>query len=90
MQNRTFKFYSDPSHGWVAVKRRHLVDLGLINTISVFSYQRGATVYLEEDCDARLFAESYKKKFGKYPIYKESHTNNVSPIRSYNNFMWCN
>lgn len=45
------KFYSDPGHGWGAVKRKVIDDLGIGNKISFYSYQKGSTVYLEEDCD---------------------------------------
>jgi len=51
----TYTFYEDPGHGWLSVKRQELVDLNILNQISSYSYQRGNTVYLEEDCDAPVF-----------------------------------
>jgi hypothetical protein len=50
-----YRVTSDPGHGWLHVKRAELERLGLIHQISRYSYQRGETVYLEEDRDAGLF-----------------------------------
>ena len=80
-----FKFYSDPGHGWLAVKRKLVFDLNLQNTITAYSYQNGGTVYLEEDCDAAEFIQALKSTGQKYEI--EYHdTNWKSPIRSYQRF----
>ena len=43
------KVYSDPGHAWGAVKRKVIDELGLTNTITGYSYQKGGTVYLEEE-----------------------------------------
>lgn len=50
-------FHNDAGHGWYAVKRKELAELGILNKISGFSYQSrgGQTVYLEEDCDASIY-----------------------------------
>lgn len=80
-----YLFYNDPGHGWMAVKRQELIDLGILNKISAYSYQRGQTVYLEEDCDASLFITT-KKARGEAVNIKDQHTNNNSPIRSYESF----
>lgn len=83
----TLKFYSDPGHGWLAVKRQRLIDLGILDKISSYSYQRGATVYLEEDCDASLYLKTegcntFAEVREKFNLI-EKNTNNRSPIRSY-------
>ena len=86
----TLRFYSDDGHGWLAVKRQKLIDLGLMEKISPFSYQRGNTVYLEEDCDITVFLkacgcitfEQTREKFNCI----EKHTNGRHPIRSYDIF----
>lgn len=83
--NKKYKFYSDGGHGWLAVKRQELIDLKILNQVSEYSYQKGNTVYLEEDCDANLFVDAYKTKFEKMPEYTE-HFCNISPIRSYDRF----
>jgi len=79
------KVYADPGHAWAAVKRKSLEKLQIIDKISGYSYQRGATVYLEEDCDLSVFVNALKG-LGFAVEYIESHTNNRSPIRSYDSF----
>ena len=78
-------YYTDPGHGWVAVKRAHLIALGIENQVSQFSYQRGATVYLEEDCDASLYFAALKRE-GIVPQCVEKHTDRYHQIRSYESF----
>ena len=48
-------YYTDGAHGWYAVKRSLIDELGIAQRITPFSYQKGGTVYLEEDCDAGVF-----------------------------------
>jgi hypothetical protein len=79
-------YYTDPGHGWFAVKRTELADLGLLDKVSTYSYQRGQTVYLEEDCDASLYFAAYRAAHGTHPAYVEKNTNKHSPIRSYDTF----
>jgi hypothetical protein len=53
----TLNFYTDPGHGWAKVNKKVLIDLGIAEQISAYSYQRGDFAYLEEDCDlSRLMA----------------------------------
>jgi len=80
---KKYHFYSDGQHGWLAVKRKELEDLGLIDKISSCSYQRGSTVYLEEDCDMALFHNA--KGFTDL-TYFERHYADRSMIRSYETF----
>ncbi len=82
-----FKVYNDPGHGWVAVKRALLSELRLLDRISAYSYQKGETVYLEEDCDASVFVSEYKSRYGEMPEFTEKHTNGRSCIRNYNSFV---
>ena len=84
--SKKYKMYSDAGHGWLAVKRSELIELGLIGKISHYSYQRGQTVYLEEDCDASLFFNFYTNRYNKQVEVEFKHTNNTSPIRSYESF----
>lgn len=79
------KVYSDPGHGWGAVKRQLLVDLGVASKISTYSYQKGNTVYLEEDCDLPRLIEALNTKGIPLEV-KEKHTDSRSPIRSYDHF----
>ena len=48
-------FHSDSGHGWLAVKRGEVEKLGIADKITTFSYQKGKTVYLEEDTDLSTF-----------------------------------
>jgi len=79
-----YRFYNDPSHAWLAVKRIELLRLGIINKISPYSYQKGKTVYLEEDDDARKFIET-KKALNEEITIKEIYHKNT-PIRHYKSF----
>jgi len=64
---KTYIWANDAGHEWLAVKRTELVELGIENDISIFSYVKGGTVYLEGDCDAARFFDAYKAKFGREP-----------------------
>lgn len=79
-------FYSDGGHGWLEVKREELKDLGVYNKISKFSYERGAYVYLEEDCDAYEYLAAFKQRYGYEPDYTEQIVNGDSVIRTYDRF----
>ena len=52
---KVFHFYADPGHGWLAVKKHYLHSFGIASRITSYSYQRGDTAYLEEDCDLSVF-----------------------------------
>jgi hypothetical protein len=78
-------FHADPGHAWLAVKRKELIKLGVLGKISDFSYQNGATVYLEEDCDAGIFINA-KKALGENIDVRESFKENT-PIRRFEGFV---
>lgn len=80
-----YVFHCDPGHGWLAVKRMELIRLKLLDKISSYSYQKGDTVYLEEDCDASIF-ERAKDDIGETVAYRESFQENT-PIRNYQHYM---
>lgn len=80
------KFYSDPGHGWGAVKRTLLEQYGILDKISLYSYQKGGTVYLEEDCDMATLINTLKAAGVAY-TYEEHNTNRLSPIRNYDRFV---
>jgi len=82
-----YYFHSDPGHAWLAVKRKELIQLGILDKISSFSYQKGSTVYLEEDCDAGVFLDA-KKAAGEEITrnnIRDSYQENT-PIRNYQRF----
>jgi len=77
--------YEDPGHGWIAVPMQWLEQFGLVGQVSCYSYRRGVTAYLEEDCDAPLFRQTAEQHgFRLFVDYR--HTNDNSPIRSYTPF----
>jgi len=41
----TYIFHVDPGHGWLEVSRSELKELGILNQISRYSYQRGDKVF---------------------------------------------
>jgi hypothetical protein len=52
----TLPQHIDPAHGWLAVPRALIEELGIARHISVYSYEGpDCTVYLEEDDDAPVF-----------------------------------
>ncbi len=59
---KKYDFYNDPSHGWLKVQRKELVELGIETQISGYSYQKGDAVYLEEDSDAPKFIDAWEAK----------------------------
>ena len=81
----TLKFYADPGHGWVAVKRKMLTDLGIADKITEYSYQKGQTVYLEEDMDLDTLLTALGDRTIGVKL-KEKHTNRYSPIRNYERY----
>ena len=87
---KAFKYYHDAGHGWVAVKRKLLKFLGIHDRISHYSYQRGATVYLEEDSDATIFFNALVEQgyFSDHVLIPLDHrySEKTSPIRSYESY----
>lgn len=79
------KFYSDPAHGWCAVKLHVLKDLGIVERISPYSYIRGKTAYLEEDMDYSTLIQALFDHKVNYSLI-EKYTDNRSPIRSYDGY----
>jgi len=86
MKNKTFRFYNDAGHGWLAVKRKFLIELGILEKITSYSYQRGNTVYLEEDLDMDTFFKAYENRFSVLPFRRDIYHRSNSPIRSYECF----
>jgi hypothetical protein len=78
-------YFNDGGHGWYSVKRSKLAAMGVLSKISGFSYQKGDSVYLEEDCDAGLFfnALTEEEKQSIKVIDSYSHR---SPVRNYERF----
>lgn len=79
------RFVSDPGHGWLEVPMSTIRYLGIENKISGYSYRKGDTAYLEEDCDAPVFIDAYRNRYGARPRFTEVFEENT-PIRSYNGY----
>jgi len=59
-QQLTFVRHEDSGHGWLQVPYKILTELGIQTMISHLSYRDGQSVYLEEDCDARIFQRAFE------------------------------
>lgn len=79
------KLYEDPGHGWGAVKRQVLIDLGIADKITPYSYQKGDTVYLEEDCDLSTLVTKLATN-GIVIKWERKYHYNRSPIRNYQSY----
>ena len=81
-----YLFHSDPGHGWLQVNRLELMDLGILDKISHYSYQYGGDVYLEEDCDYSLFMHEMRSRGKEVKITELVSKYDDSIIRSYEGF----
>ena len=84
--SKTYTFHQDAGHGWLAVPLEECIKLGILKDITSYSYFKGCTIYLEEDCDMQLFFESYNGKFGEEPKLKQAKYKERSQVRSYMRF----
>lgn len=80
--NITLNYFTDPGHGWIEVPVQMLKDLGIVNKITTYSYRKGNTAFLEEDCDSSLLIQELTKNNITYTL-NQKHTNNDSKIRDY-------
>ena len=78
-------FHSDNGHGWLAVKFSDLKMLGIAADITPFSYVKGKTAYLEEDCDMHRFIEAAKTK-GITVDVRSGPQRERSPIRYFQSY----
>ena len=80
---KQFTFHDDASHGWLEVSFKDVTDLNIQNRITECSYINRTTekIFLEEDCDALLFLNEFKNKYGYKPDLLEGRFYEESPIR---------
>ena len=52
-----YTVWTDPSHAWIEVPKREVKELGLLDRISTFSFEKGDNLYLEEDVDGAMFLD---------------------------------
>ena len=82
MRDDTYTFHYDGGHGWLAVPVDDVVTLGIAGDVSCYSYYDARTIYLEEDCDACLFMNAFRDRFGHEPEIREQDDGEDSPIRA--------
>lgn len=80
---KSFNYYIDPGHGWLAVPLKLIFDLKIAGKITSYSYMKGKTAYLEEDWDMSTFIQAYQEVYGCKPSMQLKNTDKRSPIRSY-------
>lgn len=87
MTEKTFTItcYSDPSHSWGKVKKAVLVNLGIADKITRYSYQRGDWAYLEEDMDLTTLCMALNQHNTRIK-FVEKRSNRDSKIRSYERY----
>jgi hypothetical protein len=79
----TFVFHADPGHAWLQVEWYDLKAVGLNpSDFSRYSYRRGNTFYLEEDCDAGKFLTRWEARNGCKPQFGDEYSHTDSFIRS--------
>lgn len=78
-------YHSDPGHGWLAVKMSELKMFGIEASISSYSYVKGNTVYLEEDCDMSKFITAASAKGIDIKV-KQGACRDRSPIRYFKSY----
>lgn len=70
----SFIFHSDDGHGWLEVTTAQLKDVGVpLSSISPYSYRKGNTLYLEEDCDAGIFVQAYRAKHDSFDFEERNY-----------------
>lgn len=80
----TLVVYSDPGHAWVKVPKSLLVELGIEDKITRYSYKRKDSVFLECDCDMTTLVQTLESTYPNIKIkYNEKCSNKSSKIRSY-------
>lgn len=80
----TYTVHSDPGHAWIEVPKAELEALNIADKITPFSYMKGNTAYLEEDCDLSTFFRAMEASGSPMSPArcKESFKENT-PIRNY-------
>jgi hypothetical protein len=80
-----FTHTCDTAHGWLIVTEADIEALGLSDSdFSPYSYRSGVWRALEEDCDAAVFLDRYKDRFGSLPEIVSDE--NGARVRSWRGF----
>jgi hypothetical protein len=81
----SIKVFGDPGHAWARFPKAKLVQLGIADKISTYSYMNGANAFLEEDCDLSVLVVALRDH-GYEIKFNESHANKQSKIRNYSTY----
>ena len=81
----SIKVFADPGHAWARFPKAKLVQLGIADKISTYSYKNGANAFLEEDCDLSVLVVAFRDR-GYEIKFNESHANKQSKIRNYSTY----
>jgi len=84
MKSLNLIFHTDPGHGWLEVPKSLISELGIENQITPCSYMDDENGYLEEDCDAAVFADAAKSQ--GYELTFAEHFKEHTPIRNLRSF----
>ena len=81
----TKMMHSDAGHGWLAVKTKELVELGIADKITPYSFYKGKTTYLEEDQDATTYVKAHEA-LGNTVQIKEGKSWETCPVRYFKRY----
>lgn len=65
--------HEDPGHSWLEVSKKQMEGFGVIP--SSCSYERGNSIFLEEDCDAPLFIGALIERKMQFGIRRTVYNN---------------
>jgi len=66
--NEKYTNINDPGHGWIGVPLSELIELGVADRITIFSYREGNIVWLEEDWDVGIWICALAERNNKTPV----------------------
>lgn len=91
MRTIKLKWYSDPGHSWLRISRKNAEELGILESITAFSYESEKYLFLEEDRDAGIAIEALNETLKTRPDLQatfllESHAKDRSHVRKYDHY----
>jgi hypothetical protein len=84
--NHTFTFHTDPGHGWLECPVGLLIDLGIKDKVSRYSYRKLNVAFLEEDCDAALLVNALEAKGDTITFIEKNEPNQRSFVTRLDRF----
>ena len=75
-------YITDPGHGWLLVTVAQLAEVNLDpGSFTRYSYRKGDTLALEEDCDMATFLRAYEAVKGETPLIHAVDLDHDAPMR---------